>query len=185
MTISDYYKLLGLSHGSSIEEIKKAYRRKAREYHPDINHSPDAKDQFICVTEAYEFLLTNHEKMMTDDQAYKQAMDDWRKYRQDRSRKRARVYAQASYSRFKNTNLYKTTRIFDGTTIILCLMVSIMVLIVAISGYIYRLNHPIHDVEMPSIVAFILFLLLGMVLFVVSLVFLKAYVQTSKKHRKM
>jgi hypothetical protein len=184
MTISDYYKVLELSHGSSIEEIKKAYRKKARECHPDINHSPDAKDQFICITEAYEFLVTNHEKVMTDEAAYRQAMENWRKYRQARSRRRAGVYAQASYSRFKNTNFYKTTRIFDGTTIISCLIVSIMVLVVAVFGYIYRIHHPIPGIENPSVASLIFFLLLGMVLFVISFIYLKAYIQTSKKYKK-
>lgn len=90
MTQTDYYETLGLPASSTIEEIKKAYRRKARLYHPDINPSPDAKDIFISITEAYEFLITNHDKIRSDDQAYKDAMDDWRKYRQDRSRKKLR-----------------------------------------------------------------------------------------------
>ena len=47
MTLSDYYQILGLPANSSLEDIKKAYRQKARLYHPDINHSPDAKDKFI------------------------------------------------------------------------------------------------------------------------------------------
>ena len=56
MTLTDYYEILGLPINSSIEEIKKAYRKKARLYHPDINPAPDAKDHFISITEAYEFL---------------------------------------------------------------------------------------------------------------------------------
>ena len=93
-----------------------------------------------CITEAYEFLIANHEKIKSDDQAYDQAMEDWRKYRQDRSRKRATVMHSTSYGTFKNTKFYKTTRIFDGTTIIFSFVVSIMVLIYTIYGYIYRLN---------------------------------------------
>ncbi len=62
MTLTDYYRILDIPVDSSIEEIKKAYRVKARAYHPDINHSPDAKDMFIEATEAYEFLIANHEK---------------------------------------------------------------------------------------------------------------------------
>jgi hypothetical protein len=110
-------------------------------------------------------------------------MEDWRKYRQDRSRQKARVYAQTSYVRFKNTKFYKTTRIFDGTTIISSLMVSILVLVITISGYFYRLHHPLPGVENPSIFILILFLLLGMFLFVVSFIYLIAYFETSKKHK--
>jgi hypothetical protein len=184
MTLTDYYEILGLQSNSTIEEIKKAYRKKARLYHPDINPAPDAKDHFISITEAYDFLIANHEKIKTDDQAYQQAMEDWRKYRQDRSRKRASVYARSSYGTFKNTNFYKTTRIFDGTTIIFSFAVSIMVLIYTVYGYIFRLKHPIPGLEKPSVFAFIMLLFLGMIFFVVSFIYLRAYQETAKKRKK-
>lgn len=184
MTQEDYYEVLGLPSGSSIEDIKKAYRKKARLYHPDINPSPDAKNMFICVTEAYEFLIANHDKIKTDEEAYRQAMEDWRKYRQDRSRKRATVYARTSYSKFKNTQFYKTTRIFDGTTIIFSFIISIMVLIYTVFGYIYRLRHPIPGLDKPSVFSFVMLLALGMVYFTVSFIFMRAYRETSAKKRK-
>ena len=139
------------------------------------------KTIFISITEAYEFLIANHEKIKSDDQVYQQAMEDWRKYRQDRSRKRATVYARTSYGTFKNTKFYKTTRIFDGTTIIFSFIVSIMVLIYTIYGYIFRLNHPIPGLEKPSVFAFIMLLFPGMIFFVVSFIYLRAYQETSKK----
>jgi hypothetical protein len=184
MTITDYYKILDLQANSNIEEIKKAYRKKARLCHPDINPAPDAKDQFICITEAYDFLISNHEKIKTDEQAYQEAMEDWRKYRQDRSRKRATVYARTSYVTFKKTKFYKTTRIFDGTSIIFSFVVSIMVLAYTIYGYSFRLKHPIPGMEKPSVFAFIMLLMLGMIFFVVSLIYLKAYQETSRKQKK-
>jgi uncharacterized membrane protein len=182
MTLSDYYKILGLQSGSTVDEIKKAYRRKAREFHPDINPSPEAKDKFIIVTEAYEFLITYREKITTDQEAFKQAMEDWRKYRQNRSRYRARVYAQAPYSRFRDTNFYKTTRIFDGTTIILSMIISILVLIVTIYGYIYRIHHPLPGIENPTVTVLVAFVIFGMFLFVISVIYLKAYFQSSRKN---
>jgi hypothetical protein len=184
MTLTDYYEILGIPADSSVDEIKKAYRKKARLYHPDINPSYDAKDLFISITEAYEFLIANHDKIRTDDQAYNKAMEDWRKYRQDRSRKRANVYARTSYNTFKNTRFYKTTRIFDGTTIIISFLISIMVLVYTIYGYTFRLKHPIPGLGKPSVFAFIMLLFLGMVFFVVSFIFFKAYIESSKKHKK-
>ena len=184
MTIADYYQILGLPANSSVEQIKKAYRQKARIYHPDINPSPDAKDKFITVTEAYEFLIANHDKLTSDEEAYRQAMEEWRKYRQNRSRQRARAYAQASYIQFKRTNFYKTTRIFDGTTIIFSLVISILVIIYTIIGYTYRLKHPLPELAKPSVSSFIMLLALGMVFFIVSFIYLKAYLETSKKHKK-
>jgi DnaJ domain len=184
MTITDYYKILDLPANASIDEIKRAYRKKARLYHPDINPSPEAKDQFIGITEAYDFLISNHDKIKTDEQAYHQAMEDWRKYRQDRSRKRATVYARTSYVTFKSTKFYKTTRIFDGTSIIFSFVVSIMVLAYTIYGYNFRLKHPIPGLEKPSIFAFVMLLMLGMVFFVVSFIYLRAYQEALKKRKK-
>ncbi|HHH40567.1 MAG TPA: molecular chaperone DnaJ [Chloroflexi bacterium] len=52
----DYYEVLGVSRTASQEEIKKAYRRLARQYHPDVNKSPDAEARFKEINEAYEVL---------------------------------------------------------------------------------------------------------------------------------
>jgi uncharacterized protein YhaN len=184
MTLSDYYQILGLTIGSSENEIKKAYRQKARLYHPDINPSPDAKDKFIMATEAYEFLIANLGKIYDDEAAYRQSMNDWRKYRQDRSKQRARAYAQTSYSKFRNTDFYKTTRILDGTTVAICLVVSAIVLLYTIIGYIYTVRHPDPRFDKPTIFGLIMLLTLGMILFGASLIYFKAFKESSKKHKR-
>jgi hypothetical protein len=183
MNYPDYFRLLGLNDNASVEEIKKAYRQKARMYHPDLNHAPDAKEKFIQVTEAYEFLIANYNNLKNDDEAYWQAMEDWRKYRQNRSRQRAHAYAHASYARFKNTSFYKTTRIFDATRIVFGLVLSILVIIYTILGYIIRLRNPLPYYGNP-LFAFIVLLILGVVFFIVSLIYLRAYLETNRKRRK-
>jgi hypothetical protein len=184
MTLADYYRILDLTSEASIEDIKKAYRLKARLYHPDVNHAADAKDLFIEITEAYDFLIANHDKIRSDDEAYYQAMDEWKKYRQSRSRRRANAYAKTKYSTFKNTSFYRTTRIFDGTAIIYGFIISIMIIVYTIIGYFYRLHHPIPGLEKPSLFAFIMLLLLGILFLAISSAYLKNYVTSSKKRKK-
>lgn len=52
----DYYEVLGVSRNCSDEDLKKAFRRLARQYHPDVNKSPDAEAKFKEIGEAYEVL---------------------------------------------------------------------------------------------------------------------------------
>ena len=54
--MADHYEVLGVSRDASPEEIKKAYRRLARELHPDVNPSAEASEQFKLVTHAYDVL---------------------------------------------------------------------------------------------------------------------------------
>lgn len=59
MGLADYYRTLGLRTGASFDEVKAAYRKLARKYHPDVNpNDQQAQDRFIKVTKAYEALLT-------------------------------------------------------------------------------------------------------------------------------
>ena len=55
--VDKYYKILGVSHHATFHEIKKAYRIRARELHPDVNKSPNAHNEFILLTEGYEYLI--------------------------------------------------------------------------------------------------------------------------------
>jgi len=52
-----YYEILGLAPGASKQDVKRAYRKLAMQYHPDINKAPGAKEIFLRITEAYNYLL--------------------------------------------------------------------------------------------------------------------------------
>lgn len=70
----DYYDILGTSKTASIDEIKKAYRKLALQYHPDRNKEKDAESKFKEITEAYE-ILSNPQKRSTYDQFGHAAFD--------------------------------------------------------------------------------------------------------------
>ncbi|KAJ6656838.1 hypothetical protein lerEdw1_003169 [Lerista edwardsae] len=62
----DPYRILGVSRTASQTDIKKAYKKLAREWHPDKNKNPGAADKFIQISKAYE-LLSNEEKRLNFD----------------------------------------------------------------------------------------------------------------------
>ena len=62
----DLYEVLGVSRDASEDEIKKAFRHKARELHPDINKAPDAEDRFKELNEAYDVLSDANKRAQYD-----------------------------------------------------------------------------------------------------------------------
>lgn len=70
----DYYEVLGISKGASDDEIKKAFRKLAKKYHPDVNKEAGAEEKFKEINEAYE-VLSDPKKKATYDQFGHAGMD--------------------------------------------------------------------------------------------------------------
>jgi len=77
MDYKDYYKVLGVARDASQDEVKRAYRKLARKYHPDVSKEANAEDKFKEVQEAYE-VLKDPEKRA----AYDQLGSNWRQGQQ-------------------------------------------------------------------------------------------------------
>lgn len=100
----DYHKILGLERDAGIVEIKQAYRKMAKKYHPDINDAPDAHERFIEITEAYEILINQdlHEYYIHRERAmdneYMRAR--WEQARRE-AHENARRYAEMKFEKFQ------------------------------------------------------------------------------------
>jgi curved DNA-binding protein len=78
MKYKDYYETLGVARNASDAEIKKAYRRLARKFHPDVSKEPNAKEQFQAVSEAYETLRDKDKRAAYDGLGAHQPGQDFR-----------------------------------------------------------------------------------------------------------
>ena len=84
MKYKDYYKILGVGRGAGEDEIKKAYRKLARKFHPDVSKEANAKEKFQDVSEAYETLRDKEKRAAYDSlgSGFRQGQDfrpppDW------------------------------------------------------------------------------------------------------------
>ena len=64
--MDDLYKRLGVSPKATQKEIRSAYRRRARDYHPDVSHSPDAAVEFAKISDAYKILSDPERRALYD-----------------------------------------------------------------------------------------------------------------------
>ena len=76
MDFKDYYNTLGVAKDASPEVIKRAYRKLARKYHPDVSKEPNAENRFKDVAEAHEALIDPERRAAYDDLAHRHAQGE-------------------------------------------------------------------------------------------------------------
>ncbi|WP_244809105.1 molecular chaperone DnaJ [Caldibacillus sp. NES_3] len=77
MAKRDYYEILGVSKDASKDEIKRAYRKLSKQYHPDINKEPGADEKFKEISEAYEVLSDDTKRAQYDQFGHAGANQDF------------------------------------------------------------------------------------------------------------
>ena len=78
MAKRDYYEVLGVTREASKDEIKSAYRKAAKKYHPDLNKdNPQAEEKFKEVSEAYEVLMDDQKKQLYDQYGFDGVQQQW------------------------------------------------------------------------------------------------------------
>lgn len=184
MNLWDYYRILGVKQNATDDEIRKAYRRKAMEYHPDRNSSPDSQEMFIRVTEAYEYLMSHPYRRNITEEEIMRNYQAWIDYRREEARRRAEAYAKASYSEFRKSPVYRSTTVIDGTIVFLGLILATMVIVTTVYGYIYRMRIADTPKEEPSMTLAAISLIIGFSYLIISIFYLSAWIARQKKKRR-
>ncbi len=134
MNASHYYRILGISENASTEEIKNAFRRQAKAYHPDLNKSESAHEQFISINEAYTYLMGLHgsspnrqSDQASQDEYYRQ----WVERERQKARARAAQRARMKFREFQNSSIYKTTSLLSHLLDYFLLILGIFIIIAA------------------------------------------------------
>jgi len=154
--MNNYYQILDVSPSASLDLIKRAYRKKAKLYHPDINKAEDAHEKFILINEAYEYLVrlkdikhrkTNVSSGKTDIEAF---WREWKNEERRKARERAQEHARMKYEAYIKSDLYKATEVVN--TIIDTLGTAFIFLIVVVMPFMLYNEHGVIAIIISALV---------------------------------
>lgn len=139
-----YYEILGIKEGASIEEIKKAYKQKAKQLHPDHNPSPNAHEEFILLNEACIHLLKVREAS-SSGMSYNFSKEQEQRNK-EYARAQARKFARTRYKEYIHSKYYKElVKVNEFTDLLFSILIIaiINIVIISIIGNNYLLDIPL------------------------------------------
>ena len=170
--MTSYHKILGIQPGASKGQIKNAYRKLAKEYHPDINKSENAHDKFLEISEAYEVLYDGKiakqkarnatQRTQSAKEKYwhvykppkdEQARAEWERVDAERRqyyKEKAERNAQKRYQAFKDDHDAFTKSFFYTPSLILYYLVQLLGVLFCLSMVILPFLGPTIDPEKYS-----------------------------------
>lgn len=190
MKSTDYYQILGIPENAGINEIKNAFRRKAKKYHPDINRSEGAHERFIDISEAYSYLMDLHNNP-AGGPAGSGARDDyyrqWKAKERQKARQRAEYNARMRFEQFRKSSVYKTTNMLSHMLDYFLLLLGVFIIIAAGLGLYTQGLYLEEDGEQVlntrGIVADIIVTLAGILFILLSYSNIKTYREKMKKQQ--
>ncbi len=160
--LNNYYKILEIDKTAGLYEIKKAYRKKVKLYHPDVSKIENSRELFIKVNEAYRCLVNlKLGKTKPNKKSNSVSYEDWIKYRREKARKEADRHARARYQEFKKSKIYKTSKVFVQVVNYIYMLIGLIMIIVPITTIITRGIDP--EIFATTITATIIVSLLGFI----------------------
>jgi hypothetical protein len=168
---SNYFELLSIPIDASDMDIKRAYRTKAKEFHPANNKDPKAFENFIKVNEAYEILIHhNTRELYLEDMNSYHDPTEYKIYSYwiNEAHERAREFSVMSYEGFINTKFYKETHTTPYFVFWIGIFIGISLLVIP---YILLMNY---QFTVVGILMIFILLPLGVFLIIQSLTGIQA-----------
>jgi len=173
--MKNYYHVLGVHPGATEDEIRSAFRSKAKELHPDVNPSPKAHEEFLECQQAYSFLTdqaqrNNYDAMLN---AEKISQEDLRRREMiyklwvEHQQRKARTRSAMESVRFDSHGNPLTRKIWRGVNLaynILFMLLFLSVILVPLYNYSKELERP--ELQQRSPLFFIMPMIVGTVFLV-------------------
>ena len=168
--MKNYYHILGLENGASEDEIRSAFRAKAKVFHPDVNPASDAHERFLECQQAYAFLMDqtqrhNFDKMLRAEAISREELQRremiyklWVEHQQRKARTRSAMES-VRYDAEGNPLKRKIWRRVNMAYNIAFLLLFLSVIVIPVQGYIKELNLP--ESQQRSIVFFLVPMIVG------------------------